>query len=278
MTNDLQLALALADEADAITMRFFRASSLDIRTKVDKTPVTEADLAVETMLRERLARERSDDAIVGEEFGVSGSASRRWIIDPIDATKNFMRGIPVFATLLALENEVGVVSAPALGMRWWAARGHGAFVRHPERSRGTWAGGGASIEPPIPPGPSTTLGMTVDRIRVSGITSIEEAQLSYDDVVSWEKRGLRDRFLELDRRCGRSRAFGDFWSHMLVAEGACDIAIEPEVALWDMAPIQVIVEEAGGRFTDLAGHARADGGSAVSTNGLLHDAVLEALR
>jgi len=245
MTNDLQLALALADEADAITMRFFRASSLDIRTKVDKTPVTEADLAVETMLRERLARERSDDAIVGEEFGVSGSASRRWIIDPIDATKNFMRGIPVFATLLALENEVGVVSAPALGMRWWAARGEGAFCN------------GRAI-------------------RVSAIATIEEAQLSYDGIADFDKARLAEPFLALARRCARTRAFGDFWSHMLVAEGACDIAIEPEVALWDMAAVQVIVEEAGGRFSDLAGNGRADGGSAVSTNGPLHEAVLNS--
>jgi histidinol-phosphatase len=247
MNRDLQLALDLADEADVITMHFFRAATLSVKTKVDNTPVTEADLAVEKLLRERLAKSRPDDTIVGEEFGVTGSSSRRWIIDPIDATKNFMRGIPVFATLIALQGEVGVVSAPAIGMRWWASRGEGAFC---------------NARP----------------IHVSGIASIEEAQLSYDDVITFEKYGLRDRFLALDRRCGRSRGFGDFWGHMLVAEGACDIAIEPEVALWDVAPIQVIVEEAGGRFTDLAGDARPDGGSAVSTNGLIHDAVLEALR
>jgi len=247
MNHDLQLALDLADEADVITMHFFRAAALSVKTKVDNTPVTEADLAVEKLLRERLAKSRPDDTIVGEEFGVTGSSSRRWIIDPIDATKNFMRGIPVFATLIALQGEIGVVSAPAIGMRWWASRGEGAFC---------------NARP----------------IHVSGIVSIEEAQLSYDDIITFEKYGLRDRFLALDQRCVRSRGFGDFWSHMLVAEGACDIAIEPEVALWDVAPIQVIVEEAGGRFTDLAGDARPDGGSAVSTNGVIHDAVLEALR
>ena len=245
MNDDLQLALSLADEADAITMRFFRAATLSVKTKIDRTPVTEADLAVETLLRERLAASRPDDAIVGEEFGVSGASTRRWIIDPIDATKNFMRGIPVFATLIALENEVGVVSAPALGMRWWAARGEGAFCN------------GRAI-------------------RVSTIVEINDAQLCYDDVPGFERFGIGKPFLNLVRRCKRTRGFGDFWAHMLVAEGAAEIAIEPEVAHWDMAAVQVIVEEAGGRFTNLQGERRADGGSGVSTNGLLHDAVLAA--
>jgi len=228
-------------------MKFFRAASLSIKTKADRTPVTEADLAVETVLRERLASERPDDAIVGEEFGVTGSSSRRWILDPIDATKNFMRGIPVFATLIALENEAGVVSAPALGMRWWASRGTGAFCN--ER-----------------------------RLHVSNVATIEGAQFTYDDITTFERLGLREQFLAFDRRCARSRGFGDFWGHMLVAEGACDVTIEPEVSLWDLAALQVIVEEAGGRFTNLAGEARCDGGSGVSTNGLLHDAVLEAFQ
>lgn len=247
MNDDLRLALQLADEADAITMKFFRAATLSVKTKIDRTPVTEADLAVEQLLRERLAQQRPDDAIVGEEFGVTGASSRRWILDPIDATKNFMRGIPVFATLIALENEVGVVSAPALGMRWWASRGSGAFCN--QRA-----------------------------IHVSKIASIEEAQFTYDDIITFEKLGLREQFLAFDRRCERSRGFGDFWGHMLVAEGACDVTIEPEVSLWDMAPLQVIVEEAGGRFSNLAGKPGADGGSGVSTNGLLHQAVIEAFR
>jgi histidinol-phosphatase len=246
MTDDLRLALDLADAADAITMRWFRAADLGVRTKADRTPVSEADEAVERMLRERLARERPDDAVIGEEFGTTGASPRRWVLDPIDATKNYVRGIPVFATLIALQHEVGVVSAPALGMRWYAARGRGAFCN----------------ERPI---------------RASAVASLDNAQLSYDSITDFDKARMSDRFLALARRCARTRAFGDFWSHMLVAEGACDVAIEPEVSFWDMAAIQVIVEEAGGRFSDLAGNARADGGSGLSTNGLLHDAVLAAL-
>ena len=247
MNRDLDLALRLAEGADAITMKHFRSSTLAVRTKADHTPVSEVDEAVEAMIREALARERPDDSIVGEEMGVSGTSDRRWIIDPIDATKNYIRGIPIFATLIALENEVGVVSAPALGRRWWASRGEGAFCNG-------------------------------DAIRVSRVGEIAGAHVAYDDVPGFEHHGLGDRFLALVRRCARSRGFGDFWSHMLVAEGAIEIAIEPEVALWDLAAIQLIVEEAGGRFTDLRGNATPAGGSAVSTNGILHDAVLEAMR
>ncbi len=249
MNDDLALALTLADAADAITMRSFQ-STFTVRTKADRTPVTEVDEAVERAIRATLERDRPGDGILGEEFGTGAAASvaaaalgrrRRWIIDPIDATKNFIRGIPVFATLIALENQVGVVSAPALHRRWWAARGEGAFCN------------GAAI-------------------RVSTVDTIGEAQLSYDDL-----SGVGDEFVAFLRACGRTRAFGDFWSHVLVAEGAVDIAVEPVVALWDMAPIQVIVEEAGGRFTNLAGEARADGGSGVSTNGRLHEEVLRWL-
>jgi histidinol-phosphatase len=245
MNDDLHLALALADEADALTMRHFRAS-FTVRTKADRTPVTEVDEAVERMIVERLGHERPDDSVVGEEFGAHGGSTRRWIIDPIDATKNFIRGIPVFATIIALENEAGVVSAPALGRRWWAARDDGAFCNG-------------------------------ERIHVSDVATLAEAHLCYDDVSGFEKYDLGEKFLDLARRCWRTRGFGDFWSHMLVAEGAVEIAIEPEVALWDVAAIQVIVAEAGGRFTSLAGEARADGGSAVSTNGRLHGEVLAAL-
>jgi histidinol-phosphatase len=246
MNDDLRLALALADAADAITMHHFQSVTLAVRTKSDRTPVSEADEEVERMIRERLERERPDDGILGEEFGSRGSATRRWIIDPIDATKNYVRGIPVFATLIALEGVIGVVSAPAMGRRWWASRGEGAFCN------GT-------------------------AIHVSSIAAIDDAQLCYDDLPGFEHFGLGRRFLALVRRCGRTRGFGDFWSHMLVAEGAAEIAVEPQVAHWDMAPVQVIVEEAGGRFTNLDGEARADGGSGLSTNGPLHHAVLTAL-
>lgn len=255
MTPDLQLAIALADAADAITMRYYQSSTLSVRTKSDKTPVSEADEAVERMIRERLSAERPDDGIVGEEFGTSGTASRRWIIDPIDGTKNYVRGVPVWGTLIGLEENgrivAGVVSAPAMGRRWWASRGEGAFVR--------------------------ALGET-SAIRASAVDILSESHITYDSITDFDLHGGAVRFLALLRDCTRSRGFGDFWAHMLVAEGAVEIAIEPAVAIWDMAPVQVIVEEAGGRFTDMRGESRIDGGSALSTNGLVHDAVLEYFR
>jgi histidinol-phosphatase len=241
----------LADLADVMTLARFRDRDLVVSTKPDLTPVTEADRTVEQALRDRIAQARPGHAIVGEELAEKqGQGTWRWILDPIDGTKNYVRGIPVWATCIALQRDnegvVGVVSAPALGRRWWAARGHGAF---------------ADGQP----------------IRVSAVGDLADAQLSYDSVMSFEAYGLGERFLGLARRCWRSRGLGDFWSHVLVAEGAVDVAAEPEVSIWDVAAIQVIVEEAGGRFTDLAGAARPDGGSAVSTNGLLHDDVLAAL-
>jgi histidinol-phosphatase len=247
---DLSLAIELADRADRITMAAFRRE-LAVERKADGSPVTEADRAVERELRERLEAARPADAVVGEEYGTAGTAERRWYLDPVDGTRNFIRGIPVFATLIGLEVEgrmhLGVVSAPALGARWWAVSGGGAF---------------SSGRP----------------IRVSRVDRLGEAQLAYDSVPGFAVRGLEEQFLALARRCARSRGFGDFWSHVLVAEGCVEIAVEPEVSPWDLAPLLVIVEESGGRFTDLEGRPRIDGGSAVATNGLLHDAVLEALR
>jgi len=247
---DLELALELADMADVMTMARFRDRDLVVTTKPDLTPVTEADRSVEEAIRAGIARARPGHGIVGEEFPTVGGTAWRWILDPIDGTKNYVRGIPVWGTCIALQQDgdavVGVVSAPALGRRWWAAGGEGAFADgHP--------------------------------IRVSQVGDLADAQLSYDSVMSFEAYGLGDRFLDLARRCWRTRGLGDFWSHVLVAEGAVDVAAEPEVSLWDVAAVQIIVEEAGGRFTDLGGAARPDGGSAVSTNGLLHDEVLAAL-
>jgi histidinol-phosphatase len=246
-------------------VKAFRRPDLAVGTKPDLTPVTEADRGVELALRDELAGRRPGDLIVGEEFGegsgdtgpgpAATTPSRRWIIDPIDGTKNFVRGIPVWATLLALESDgqltVGVVSAPALGRRWWASRGQGAFAGAPEE-RGT-------------------------PIHVSAVARLDDAQLSNASLSGWEEHGGPSRVVDLARRCWRDRAFGDFWSHMLVAEGACEIALDPVVSLWDLAAIQVIVEEAGGRFTDLAGSPRADGGSAISSNGVLHDVALAIL-
>jgi histidinol-phosphatase len=253
--DDLALALALADLADSITLGRFRADDLQVETKPDLTPVTEADRAVEHAIRERLAAMRPQDAVVGEEFGSSARRlPRRWIIDPIDGTKGYVRGVPVWATLLALEDGgeivVGIVSAPALQRRWWAVRGEGAFARD------------GLAESPRP-------------IHVSGVRSLQDAHVSYGGLAEWTKIGRRETLLELISRCWRSRAFGDVWSYMMVAEGVVDIGgVEPNVTLWDLAAPLLIVEEAGGRFTDLHGVRRADGGSGVATNGLLHDATL----
>lgn len=246
MNDDLRLALELADISDQITLRHFR-TSFSVRTKADRTPVSEVDEAVEREIRERLNRQRPEDAIIGEEFGKRGDSARRWIIDPIDATKNYIRGIPIFGTLIALDGQAGVVSAPALNRRWWAARGEGAFCD-------------GRI------------------IHVSSIGNLADAQIGYDSITDFDPFGLGEKFLALLRRCGRARGYGDFWTHMLVAEGAMEIAVEPQVAWWDVAAVQIIVEEAGGHFTALDGQARADAGSAVSTNGRLHEQTLAALR
>jgi histidinol-phosphatase len=253
--EDLALALELADVADSITAARFRAADLVVETKPDLTPVSEADTAVERSLRERLAAVRPDDAIVGEEYGASETppSGRRWIVDPIDGTKNYVRGIPVWATLLALQEgdqiTVGVVSAPALHRRWWAAKGAGAF-----------AVDGLTAEP--------------RGLGVSGVHALEDAQLLMSGFDGWEEQGRLDQLLALSRACWRTRGFGDFWGYMLVAEGVAEVCCEAVVSLWDLAACQVIVEEAGGTFTDLGGVRTADGGDALATNGLLHEPAL----
>jgi histidinol-phosphatase len=252
--DDLALAHSLADAADAISTARFLAANLLVETKPDLTPVTDADRAVEDAVRRTLATERPDDAVVGEESGATGNGARTWIVDPIDGTKNFVRGVPVWATLIALRVDatvvVGVVSAPALGRRWWAARDDGAWTSSPAGPR---------------------------RLTVSRVASLGDAFVSYSSLDGWEQRGQLSAFTDLCRRVWRTRAFGDFWSHLMVAEGAVDVSCEPEVSLWDLAALQPIVEEAGGRFSDLSGLARPDGGSVVCTNGLLHDEVLRIL-
>lgn len=254
--DDLALAHTLADTADAISTARFLATDLLVETKPDLTPVTDADRAVEDAVRRSLAGERPEDSVVGEEAGTTGNGARTWIVDPIDGTKNFVRGIPVWATLIALESDgailVGVASAPALGRRWWAGRGRGAWM--------------------------TAKDSEPQSIHVSGIRRLRDAQLSYSSLSGWSGHGGPSNLLDLAGRCWRSRAFGDFWSHVMVAEGACEIGLDPEVSLWDLAALQVIVEEAGGRFSDLSGAARPDGGSAVSSNGLLHDEVLSVMQ
>jgi histidinol-phosphatase len=254
-SDDLRFAHVLADAADDVTMRRFRAMDLRVETKPDLTPVSDADLATEESLRNLLRRARPRDAMLGEEFGQAGASQRCWVIDPIDGTKNFVRGVPVWATLIGLmadgEVTVGVVSAPALSRRWWAARGGGAWT-----------------------GRSLT---KATACRVSGVASLSDASLSYSGLSTWRDAGLLEAFMGLAARAWRTRAYGDFWSHMLVAEGAVDISAETDVKLWDLAALQVIVEEAGGAFTDLSGRRVPDGGSAVCTNGLLHPEVLSQL-
>lgn len=248
--RELRTALEAADAADAVTMSRFRAADLAVDVKADSTFVSEADKGAERAIREVLADIYPGDGVLGEEFGEERGSGRRWIIDPIDATANYVRGIPAWGTLIGLEADgeivVGVVSAPALGARWWAAR-----------SLGAWRNGG--------------------RIQVSEVASLDEAQMSFNSIVDCEAQGLGDQVLALSNRCKRTRGFGDFWSFMLLAEGAVDVVVEPIAQLWDMAALQPIVEEAGGTITDLTGRRVVDGGSGVATNGPLHEEVLEIL-
>jgi histidinol-phosphatase len=250
VNEDLAFALSLADLADSITMRYFRSPQLAVETKVDLTPVSVADREAEEALRQAIARDRPGDGVVGEEFGEDGGGPVRWIIDPIDGTRHYVRGIPLWATLIAFERDgtvaAAVASAPALGTRWWAARGDGAF---------------ANGRP----------------IHVSSVARVEEASFSHGGVRSFEEHGHGTALRTISARVWMERAYGDFWHHVLVAEGRLDFALEADVNLWDLAPVQLIVEEAGGRFSDFAGIARPDGGSAVSSNGFLHDEVLAAL-
>ncbi|MBN3513599.1 histidinol-phosphatase [Mycolicibacterium nivoides] len=254
VADDMALALELADQADALTMDRFGALDLHIETKPDLTPVTDADRGAEEALRAALAAARPNDTVFGEEFGGTTTLTgRQWVIDPIDGTKNFVRGVPVWCTLIALLDDgvptIGVVSAPALARRWWAGLGQGAF--------GAFAG-------------------ATRKLSVSGVTDLASASLSYSDLTTgWEHR--RDRFVELTDAVWRVRAYGDFWSYCMVAEGAVDIACEPEVKLWDIAPLDILIREAGGTFTSIDGAPGPHGGSALATNGPLHAAVLDRL-
>lgn len=251
-STDLDLALKLADAADRVTMERFQASDLRVETKPDLTPVSDADRACEQELRRILGQERPADGIYGEEFGADAACSRRWIIDPIDGTKNYVRGVPVWATLIALavttdsgeEVKVGVVSAPALRRRWWAAIGQGAWTEFEGQKK---------------------------RLSVSQVSRLEDASLSYSSLTGWQARGALPAFLDLQEKCWRTRAYGDFYSYMLVAEGGVDIAAEPELELYDMAALVPIISEAGGRFTSWSGVAGPWGKDGVASNGLLHD-------
>jgi histidinol-phosphatase len=254
-TDDLRLAHVLADDADSISESRFKALDLHVMSKPDLTPVTDADQAVEESIRRTLSRARSRDAITGEEQGSTGHSQRRWVIDPIDGTKNFVRGVPVWATLISLvvDDEVvlGVVSAPLLQRRWWASKGNGAWT-------------GRSL-------------LKAVRCQVSDVRRLEDASLSYSSLAGWDERDRLDDFESLMRRCWRTRAYGDFWSYMLLAEGAVDLAAEPDLEVYDMAALDVIVREAGGRFTSLDGTDGPFGGNALASNGHLHEAALSFL-
>jgi histidinol-phosphatase len=254
-TDDLRLAHVLADDADSTAQARFKALDLHVMTKPDLTPVTDADQSVEQGIRRVLSRARPRDAVLGEETGSTGHSQRRWVVDPIDGTKNFVRGVPVWASLISLmvddEVVVGVVSAPALNRRWWAMKDGGAWT-------------GKSLLRAAP-------------CQVSDVSRIEDASLSYSSLSGWDERGRLDDFLSLSRRCWRTRAYGDFWSYMLLAEGAVDIATEPELEVYDMAALDVIVREAGGVFTSLDGDPGPTGGSAMASNGKLHDQALAFL-
>ncbi|MDK1476700.1 histidinol-phosphatase [Streptomyces sp. 549] len=258
--DDLRFAHVLADAADATTMERFKALDLKVETKPDMTPVTEADKATEELIRSALKRARPRDALLGEEFGTEGSGPRRWVIDPIDGTKNYVRGVPVWATLIALMEMgeggdhpvVGMVSAPALNRRWWAAKGSGAYT-------------GRSLS-------------QATRMHVSQVSRVRDASFAYSSLSGWEERGLLGGFLDLGRDCWRTRAYGDFWPYMMVAEGAVDMCAEPELSLWDMAANAVIVQEAGGTFTGLDGRDGPHSGNAAASNGLLHEDLLGYLR
>ncbi|GAB2766511.1 histidinol-phosphatase [Nocardioides salsibiostraticola] len=254
-TDDLRLAHLLADDADSLTTTRFKALDLHVMSKPDLTPVTDADEAVEEAIRRTLSRVRSRDAVTGEEQGTTGNSQRRWIVDPIDGTKNFVRGVPVWATLisLAVDDEVvlGVVSAPQLHRRWWASVGNGAWT-------------GRSLH-------------KATRCQVSDVRRLEDASLSYASLTGWDERGRLEDFWSLMRRCWRTRAYGDFWSYMLLAEGAVDLVAEPELEVYDMAALDVIVREAGGRFTSLDGTDGPWGGNAIASNSHLHEAALSFL-
>ncbi|KFI81278.1 histidinol-phosphate phosphatase [Bifidobacterium psychraerophilum DSM 22366] len=253
--DDLLLALSMADEADELTSHRFGAMDLHVENKPDHTPVTDADRATEQLIRDRLGKERPEDSIYGEELGKAASTGRRWIIDPIDGTKNFVRGVPVWATLIGLQDGddivLGVVSAPMLHNRWFAVRDGGAYM-------------GSDADNAV-------------RLHVSGVSDLANASLSLSSLSGWKERGDRDELIALSDRMWRLRGFGDFWQYMLVAQGAIDVAAEPELDLYDMAALVPIVEEAGGTFTDLEGNPGPWGGNGLASNGLLHHTVLQAL-
>jgi len=255
LADDLRLALRIADAADAISLERFRSNDLDVSTKPDRSFVTDADLAVERRIREILTDERPDDGILGEEYGTAGSTTRQWIIDPIDGTANYLRGVPIWGTLISLAVDgvpvVGVVSSPALEKRWWAADGSGA-----------WSSlrGGAPVQ-----------------LKVSRVEKLAEASVSFQSVTQWDDAGYLDQLVALTRASWRDRAYGDMWAYMLLAEGLVDAVGEFDVKEYDVAALVPIVREAGGATSAIDGTDRIDRRSFLATNGQLHEEILALL-
>ncbi len=256
MIKDLDLALKLADRADEISLKRFRALDLLVETKPDRSPVTDADRAVEAELRSVVAEYRPTDTFIGEEFENTGSSDRNWIVDPIDGTANYLRGVPIWASLIALRVDgvitTSVVSAPALGRRWWAQRGNGAFTMD--------------------------INGSVRTLQVSKISELEDSSISYNNMQLWDQAGKLNQLIELSRKVWRTRAYGDFYSYMLLAEGTIDLVAEHDLKIYDIAALVPIVEEAGGEISDLTGPLTDNSSSVMASNGLLHAEFQQALK
>jgi len=252
---DLEFALSLADIADRVSLPRFQAADLTIEEKPDRSFVTDADKAVEQAIRSAIETGRPEDGFFGEESGRVDQGSRQWIIDPIDGTSNFLRGVPNWGTLIALTTNgapvVGVVSAPAFGERWWAAEGGGSW------------GHKTGEDPRL--------------LQTSGVKSLEHASVSFQSIAQWDEAGYLDPLIALTRAVWRDRAYGDMWSYMLLAEGLVDVVGEFDVKPYDLAALVPIVTEAGGKFTDIDGSESAWNMSSLASNGHLHDAVLDVI-
>lgn len=255
ITADMELAQRLADVADELSMQRFQSMDLQVETKPDRTPVTDADKSVEDAIRAQLNHARTEDSIVGEEFGTSGDSERVWIIDPIDGTANFLRGVPVWATLIALrvdgEYVLGVVSAPAMGRRWWGAKDQGAFTKD--------------------------IDGTIRELNVSKVKDIADASFSFSSIELWDENGELEKLWGISKKVWRTRAYGDFWSHMLVAEGVVDISAESHLKIYDWAALAPIVTEAGGIFRDQSGELTAETSRVMCSNGLLDNQLSELI-
>lgn len=254
--KDLDLAIELASIADEISLKRYRALDLHVENKPDLSPVTDADRSIELAIKKHLTQIAPGDAVIGEEFGSAGEASRTWIIDPIDGTANFMRGVPVWATLICLAIDgkptVSVVSAPALGRRWWAAPELGSFTKDIDGQ--------------------------IRSLKVSAISELQNSSLSYNNLQLWDQAGMLPDLTQLSRKIWRTRAYGDFWSYMLLAEGALDVVAEHDLKIYDIAALVPIVEQAGGRFTAMDGELTIESSSVLATNSRLHELVLSELQ